>query len=112
MGWGGWVTCPVGLYCQPQSHSLSSGLSIWDLGLGFGTGLGLDNSSIKSNHKMLVTKCDRRTDGHGVPRCSSLKKKKIIKYGVKKVKNERPPIGCQESRVIITPDRGLIRETI
>ena len=32
-GWGGW---PVGLYCQPQSHSLSSGLLILDLGLRFG----------------------------------------------------------------------------
>ena len=32
---------PVGLYCQPQS--LSSGFWILDLGLGFGTGLGLDN---------------------------------------------------------------------
>ena len=30
------------------------------MGLGFGTGLGLDNSSIKTNHKMLVTKCDRQ----------------------------------------------------
>ena len=29
MGW--W---PVGLYCQPQSHSLSFGLRIWDLDLG------------------------------------------------------------------------------
>ena len=28
---------PVGLQCQPQSHSLYSGLWIWDLGLGFGT---------------------------------------------------------------------------
>ena len=36
MGW--W---PVGLYCQPQSHSFSSGL--WILDLDFGTGLGLDN---------------------------------------------------------------------
>ena len=40
---------PVGLYCQPQSHSLSSRLWIWDLDLGpeFGTwiwdlDLGLD----------------------------------------------------------------------
>ena len=32
--WGGW---PVGLQCQPQSQSLSSGLWILDLGLGFGT---------------------------------------------------------------------------
>ena len=39
-GGGGW---PVGLYCQPKSQSLSSGLWILDLGLGFGTGLGLDN---------------------------------------------------------------------
>jgi len=45
-GGGGW---PVGLYCQPQSDSLSSGLWIWDLDLGseFGTwiwdlDLGLD----------------------------------------------------------------------
>ena len=41
---GGW---PVGLQCQPQSHSLSSGLWILNLGLGFGTwiwdlDLGLD----------------------------------------------------------------------
>ena len=47
---------PVGLYCQPQSNSLSSGLWIldfrlgfgtwiWDLGLGLGLGLGLDNLS-------------------------------------------------------------------
>ena len=28
---------PAGLYCQPQFQSLSSGLWIWDLGLGFGT---------------------------------------------------------------------------
>ena len=47
----------IRLYCQPQSHSLSSGLwtldfgiGFWtwildlDLGLGFGTGLGLDNN--------------------------------------------------------------------
>ena len=38
---------PVGLKCQPQSQSLSSGLWILDLGLGFGTwiwdlDLGLD----------------------------------------------------------------------
>ena len=42
-GWGGW---PVGLQCQPQSHSLSSGLwtldfQTWnwemELGLGIGT---------------------------------------------------------------------------
>ena len=32
----GW---PVGLYCQPQSHSLSSGL--WILDLDFGLDLGL-----------------------------------------------------------------------
>ena len=32
-GWGGW---PVGLYCQPKSHSLSSGLWILDLDLGPG----------------------------------------------------------------------------
>ena len=49
--WGGW---PVGLYCQPQSQSLSSGLWtlnlglkfgtwIWDLDSGLGLGLGLDN---------------------------------------------------------------------
>ena len=51
LGW--W---PVGFYCQPQSHSLSSGLwtlnlelRFWtwtldlDFGLGFGTRLGLDN---------------------------------------------------------------------
>ena len=50
------VSQNVGLYCQPQSHSLSSGLWIldfglgfwtWildlDFGLGFGNGLGLDN---------------------------------------------------------------------
>ena len=51
-GWGGVGWWPVGLYCQPQSQSLSSGLWtlnlglrfgtwIWDLGLGLG--LGLDN---------------------------------------------------------------------
>ena len=44
VGWGGG---PVGLYCQPQCKSLSSGLQIWDLVLGFGTwiwdlDLGLD----------------------------------------------------------------------
>ena len=47
---GGWVVVgwwPVGLKCQPQSQSLSSGLWILDLGLGFGTcildlDLGLD----------------------------------------------------------------------
>ena len=43
--WGGWW--PVGLYCQPQSHSFSFGLSILNLGLGIGTwiwdlDLGLD----------------------------------------------------------------------
>ena len=38
---------PVGLYCQPQSQSLSSGLWIRDLRLGFGTGLGLDNIVIQ-----------------------------------------------------------------
>ena len=42
---GGWW--PVGLYCQPQSHSFSSGLWILDFGLGFWTrildfDLGLD----------------------------------------------------------------------
>ena len=31
---GSW---PLGLWCQPQSQSLSSGLWILDLGLGFGT---------------------------------------------------------------------------
>ena len=50
---GGWWW-PVGLYCQPQSNSLSSGLWILDFRLGFGTwiwdlglglGLGLDNLS-------------------------------------------------------------------
>ena len=48
---------PVGLYCQPQFQSLSSGLWILELGLGFGTwiwdlnlglefgtGLGLDKN--------------------------------------------------------------------
>ena len=38
-GWSGdggeWW--PVGLYCQPQSQSLSSGLWILDFGLAFGT---------------------------------------------------------------------------
>ena len=38
---------PVGLYCQPQSQSLSSGLLICDMG--FGTGLGLDNSNCCSH---------------------------------------------------------------
>ena len=50
---GGWWW-PVGLYCQPQSNSLSYGLWILDFKLGFGTwiwdlglglGLGLDNLS-------------------------------------------------------------------
>ena len=57
-GHGGGDGWPVGLYCQPQSQSLSFGLWvqdlglefgtwIWDLdlGIGFGTGLGLDNNS-------------------------------------------------------------------
>ena len=35
MGGGGWW--PVGLYCQPQSHSFSFGLWIYVLGPGFGT---------------------------------------------------------------------------
>ena len=39
MGGGGWW--PVGLYCQPQSHSFSSGL--WILDLDFGLDLGLTN---------------------------------------------------------------------
>ena len=56
----GWWWWPVGLYCQSQSHSFSSGLWILDLGLGFGTwiwdldfglgfgnGLGLDNCRVK-----------------------------------------------------------------
>ena len=48
-GVGWW---PVGLYCQPQSQSLSSGL--WDLGLGFGTGLGLDkNPTVRWYRKKL-----------------------------------------------------------
>ena len=34
---------PVGLYCQPQSQPLFSRLWILEFGLGFGTGLGLDN---------------------------------------------------------------------
>ena len=34
---GGWWWWPVGLQCQPQTHSLSSVLWIWDFGLGFGT---------------------------------------------------------------------------
>ena len=68
VGWGGW---PVGLYCQPQSHSLSSGLLIldlslgfgtwiWDLdlGLGFGTGLGLDNWSLLLNPENGHCTCD------------------------------------------------------
>ena len=42
-GWVGWCWLPVRLYCQPQAYSLSSGLWILDLGLGFGNGLGLDN---------------------------------------------------------------------
>ena len=42
---------PVGLYCQPQSQSLSSGIWILDLGLGFGNGLGLDNFILFQNKK-------------------------------------------------------------
>ena len=44
---------PVGLYCQPQSNSLSSGLWILDFKLGFGTwiwdlGLGLELDNLSS----------------------------------------------------------------
>ena len=60
----GGVGCwPVGLYCQPQSHSLSSGLWIWelDLGLGFGTGLELDNKR-NNMEKQTIVFC--LTKGH------------------------------------------------
>ena len=50
--WVGWW--PVGLYCQPQSNSFFSGLWILDFGLGFGTGLGLDNKYIEPDSTLCV----------------------------------------------------------
>ena len=57
-GVGWW---PVGLYCQPQSHSFSFGLWILDLGLGFGTwiwdlDLGLDLGLTTINFQVNVNK--------------------------------------------------------